>query len=102
MSMHTLRRRMSALGAVVGLGVVLPFTTVATPAFAQAHLTVTKTHEGNFARGGKEVYTITVTNTGNEATRRRPALPASRTTCRWDSHAQGCLSVCRAPASCAR
>ncbi|MFD9410147.1 hypothetical protein ACFWBN_24490 [Streptomyces sp. NPDC059989] len=68
MFMHALRRRMCALGTVLGLGIVLPLATGATPASAQAVLTVTKTHEGNFARGGEGVYIITVTNTGNEET----------------------------------
>ncbi|WP_353963388.1 hypothetical protein [Streptomyces sp. NBC_00091] len=51
----------------MGLGVVLPFATGAVPAYAQAQLSVTKTHEGDFARGGSGNYLITVTNVGNEA-----------------------------------
>ncbi|MFD9408912.1 hypothetical protein ACFWBN_18095 [Streptomyces sp. NPDC059989] len=68
MSMQTLRRRASALAAVLGLGVVLPFTIGATPASAQPRISVTKTHEGNFTRGGQGIYHITVRNTGNEPT----------------------------------
>ncbi|WP_042802189.1 DUF11 domain-containing protein [Streptomyces sp. C] len=64
MSVHTLRRRLCALGTVVGLGVVLPFTTGAVPAFAVAQISLTKTHEGDFARGGQGVYHIKATNTG--------------------------------------
>lgn len=76
MTRHGLRRRMSALGTVVGLGVTLPFALSATPAHAQPILSVDKSHEGNFARGGQGVYTITVTNSGDEPPRRSP----SRTT----------------------
>ncbi|MET9669683.1 hypothetical protein ABZY19_30720 [Streptomyces sp. NPDC006475] len=57
---------MSALGTVVGLGVVLPFALSATPAHAQPILSVDKSHEGNFARGGQGVYNITLTNSGDE------------------------------------
>ncbi|MFF1353785.1 hypothetical protein [Streptomyces sp. NPDC058297] len=54
---------MSALGTVVGLGVALPFA-LAAPAHAQSTLSVSKSHEGNFARGGQGVYTITLTSEG--------------------------------------
>ncbi|MCX4644227.1 MULTISPECIES: hypothetical protein [unclassified Streptomyces] len=54
---------MSALGTVVGLGVALPFA-LAAPAHAQSNLSVAKSHEGNFARGGQGVYTITLKATG--------------------------------------
>ncbi|MFE5807357.1 hypothetical protein [Streptomyces sp. NPDC056491] len=74
MTMHGLRRRMSALTAVVGLGIALPFALSATPAHAQAVLGVSKNHEGNFARGGQGVYNITVSNTGDE-----PATPLELT-----------------------
>ncbi|MFF1396839.1 hypothetical protein ACFVZD_23915 [Streptomyces sp. NPDC058287] len=68
MTMHGLRRRMAAIAMVLGLGIALPFTAGVTPAFAQAQLRITKTHEGDFPRGGQGVYTITVTNTGDETT----------------------------------
>lgn len=74
MTRHGLRRRMSSLGTVVGLGVTLPFALSATPAHAQPILSVDKSHEGNFARGGQGVYTITVTNSGDE-----PASPLTLT-----------------------
>lgn len=70
MTMHGLRRRMSALGTVVALGVALPFAAGVTPAYAQAQLRITKTHQGDFARGGQGVYRITVSNPGSESTRR--------------------------------
>ncbi|MFD9000867.1 hypothetical protein ACFV0T_07830 [Streptomyces sp. NPDC059582] len=67
MTMHGLRRRLAAIAMVLGLGVALPFTAGVTPAFAQAVLSIAKFHEGDFPRGGQGVYTITVTNTGNES-----------------------------------
>ncbi|MER6789110.1 hypothetical protein ABT330_31570 [Streptomyces sp. NPDC000658] len=83
MSTYTLRRRMSALGAVLGLSIALPLTTAATPAYAAASLTVTKTHEGNFARGGQGVYHIKVANPGDESvngfTRLADTLPTGFT-----------------------
>ncbi|MGW7450019.1 hypothetical protein [Streptomyces sp. NPDC054787] len=59
---------MSARGAVLGPGIALPITAGATPAYAEAHLSVVKTHEGNFAQGWEGVYTIVVTDSGNTAT----------------------------------
>lgn len=67
MFMHTLRRRMSALGAVLALSIALPFTG-ATPAHAQPLLSVTKTHVGDFVRGGQGTYHFTFTNTGDATT----------------------------------
>uniref|UniRef100_A0AAU2JVC5 DUF11 domain-containing protein n=1 Tax=Streptomyces sp. NBC_00049 TaxID=2903617 RepID=A0AAU2JVC5_9ACTN len=67
MSTHSWSRRIVGLATVMGLGVALPVTTGAVPAYAQALLSVTKTHEGDFARGGSGEYLITVTNVGNEA-----------------------------------
>ncbi|MFF3675695.1 hypothetical protein ACFYYS_17070 [Streptomyces sp. NPDC002120] len=66
MATQSFRRRMSALGTVLGLGIALPFALGATPAYAAAQLEITKTHSGNFAQGGQGTYTITVTNVGNE------------------------------------
>ncbi|MFB7183130.1 hypothetical protein ACFCYI_36140 [Streptomyces sp. NPDC056257] len=68
MSMHTLRRRMSALGAVLGLSIALPLTTGATPAYAVADLHVTKSHTEDFVRGGQGVYHIVISNTGTTTT----------------------------------
>ncbi|MER5430569.1 hypothetical protein [Streptomyces sp. NPDC002588] len=65
---HTLRRRMSALATVLGLGVALPFALGATPASAQAQIDITKTHSGSFPRGGQGVYRITVSNPGDQTT----------------------------------
>ncbi|USQ86069.1 hypothetical protein NFX46_21550 [Streptomyces phaeoluteigriseus] len=62
------RPRMTALGTVLALGIGLPLTAGVTPAYAQAQLSVTKTHTGDFARGGQGVYRVTVTNTGDEST----------------------------------
>ncbi|MCJ1677820.1 DUF11 domain-containing protein [Streptomyces sp. APSN-46.1] len=66
MKTHGWSRRIVGLATVTGLGVALPLTTGAVPAYAQAQLSVTKTHEGDFARGGFGDYLITVTNVGNE------------------------------------
>ncbi|MFD9336653.1 hypothetical protein ACFWBF_19990 [Streptomyces sp. NPDC060028] len=69
MKTRALWQRMAGLATVMGLGVVLPFAVGVTPAYAQAELSITKTHEGNFARGGQGVYRITVSNPGSEDTR---------------------------------
>lgn len=45
MAINKLRKRMAALGAV--LGVALPFAVGVAPAHAQAQLTITKTHSGS-------------------------------------------------------
>ncbi|EFL19042.1 DUF11 domain-containing protein [Streptomyces sp. C] len=63
MEKYGLRRRLSSLVAVMGLGIAFGFAT-ATPAHAESIMSVTKTHEGNFVRGGQGVYTITVANNG--------------------------------------
>ncbi|MCJ1677672.1 hypothetical protein MTF65_10040 [Streptomyces sp. APSN-46.1] len=68
MAIHTLRRRVAALGTVLGLGIAVPFAAGATPAYAQAQLEITKTHVGEFTRGGVGTYRVTVRNTGNEPT----------------------------------
>jgi hypothetical protein len=68
MAIHTLRRRLAALGTVLGLGVVVPFAAGATPAYAQAQLEITKTQVGEFTRGGLGTYRITVSNPGDEPT----------------------------------
>ncbi|MFJ6757062.1 hypothetical protein ACIQNK_18810 [Streptomyces sp. NPDC091273] len=66
MFMHTLKRRMTALAAVLGLSVALPLTG-ATPAYAAAHLSVTKSHQGDFTRGGQGTYHFVIRNTGDTA-----------------------------------
>ncbi|MFK0258427.1 hypothetical protein [Streptomyces sp. NPDC090445] len=68
MAIHRLRRRFTPLGTVLGLGIALPLTVSVTPAYAQAQLTITKTHTGDFPRGGQGIYRITVANTGDEPT----------------------------------
>ncbi|MCB5180187.1 DUF11 domain-containing protein [Streptomyces antimicrobicus] len=70
MNTRALWHRMAGLATVLGLSVVVPFVTGVTPAHAQAQLRITKTHEGDFARGEQGVYRITVSNPGSEATRR--------------------------------
>ncbi|MDQ0688842.1 putative repeat protein (TIGR01451 family) [Streptomyces achromogenes] len=67
MAIRTLRRRFAALGTVLGLGVAV-FVTGVTPAYAQAQVELTKTHVGEFTRGGVGTYRITVRNTGAEPT----------------------------------
>ncbi|MFD0354340.1 hypothetical protein ACFVHW_11460 [Streptomyces sp. NPDC127110] len=67
-SLHRLRRRFSALATVLGLGIALPFAVGATPAYAEARLEITKTHNGDFPRGGVGTYRITVSNSGDEPT----------------------------------
>lgn len=59
---------MSALATVLGLGIALPFALGATPASAAAQIDITKTHSGSFPRGGQGVYTLTVTNPGDQTT----------------------------------
>lgn len=63
MTIHALKRRMSALTTVLGLGITLPFA-LATPAEAASFLEISKSHEGDFARGGQGLYNITLDNTG--------------------------------------
>ncbi|MEU9375964.1 hypothetical protein AB0D94_19570 [Streptomyces sp. NPDC048255] len=70
MKTRALWQRMAGLATVMGLGVVVPFAVGVTPAHAQAQLRITKTHEGDFPRGGQGVYRITVSNPGSESTRR--------------------------------
>nr|WSW48722.1 DUF11 domain-containing protein [Streptomyces sp. NBC_01001]WSW48819.1 DUF11 domain-containing protein [Streptomyces sp. NBC_01001] len=83
MGTHGLRRRLSALGTVVGLGVALPFAVGATPAYAQAEGIFAKSHEGNFAQGGQGVYKITLTSSGSDpittGVRVADALPSGLT-----------------------
>ncbi|MEV6385947.1 hypothetical protein AB0M31_41795 [Streptomyces sp. NPDC051773] len=66
--MQTLKRRLTALATALGLGLALSVTTGVTPAHAQPRLTVSKTHEGTFTRGGQGTYVITVQNLGDEPT----------------------------------
>ncbi|MFD7630496.1 hypothetical protein ACFV7Q_31505 [Streptomyces sp. NPDC059851] len=68
MVIHPLRRRLSALATILGMGIALPFTVGVTPAYAQAQLDITKTHSGDFSRGGQGTFTITVSNPGDEET----------------------------------
>ncbi|MFD9412035.1 hypothetical protein ACFWBN_34185 [Streptomyces sp. NPDC059989] len=70
MKTRVLWQRMTGLATVMGLGVVVPFAVGVTPAYAQGQLRITKTHEGDFVRGGQGVYRITVSNPGLESTRR--------------------------------
>ncbi|WP_460067870.1 hypothetical protein [Streptomyces sp. YKOK-I1] len=63
LSPHTLRRRVSAAATVLTLSVALPLAVGATPAYAQGNLNISKTHTGDFARGGQGTYLITVSNT---------------------------------------
>ncbi len=70
MKTRTLWQRMAGFATVTGLGVVVPFAVGVTPAYAQPQLRITKTHQGDFARGEQGVYRITVSNTGTESTRR--------------------------------
>jgi uncharacterized repeat protein (TIGR01451 family) len=68
MAKYTFGRRMSTLGTLLGLSLTLPFTVGVGTAHAQAQLNITKTHRGDFARGGQGTYIITVTNTGDQPT----------------------------------
>lgn len=62
---HGVKRRVSAFATVLGIGMALPFA-IATPAQAEAVLRVTKSHQGEFGRGGQGIYTITLENSGSE------------------------------------
>ncbi|MFE1555255.1 hypothetical protein ACFW6V_09710 [Streptomyces sp. NPDC058734] len=83
MTIHTLRRRLASLGTVLGLGIALPFAVGVTPAYAQPRLDITKTHSGDFTRGGQAEYRIRVTNSGDQttfgSTRLTDTLPAGLT-----------------------
>ncbi|MGE7386623.1 hypothetical protein ACQKM2_14210 [Streptomyces sp. NPDC004126] len=68
MANHTLKRRFGALGTVLGLGIALTLTSGAGPAYASAQLEISKTHSGDFARGGTGTYIITVANRGDATT----------------------------------
>ncbi|MFF4434781.1 hypothetical protein ACFYZ4_37200 [Streptomyces sp. NPDC001513] len=68
MAVHALKRRLGALGTVLGLGVTLPLTVGVTPASAAPQLSITKSHTGDFTRGGQGVYRITVVNSGDQPT----------------------------------
>ncbi|MCF3182679.1 hypothetical protein IPZ70_22415 [Streptomyces polychromogenes] len=68
MTNPTLKRRFVSLGTVLGLSVALPLAVGVTPAYAQAQLNITKSHVGDFPRGGQGVYRITVANTGDQPT----------------------------------
>ncbi|MFB9593741.1 hypothetical protein [Streptomyces racemochromogenes] len=63
MKKRTMWQRMAGLATVMGLSAVVPFTVGAVPAYAVGHLNLTKTHQGDFARGGVGSYEITVTVT---------------------------------------
>lgn len=68
MAINRLRKRIVSPATALGLGIALPFAVGVTPAYAQPQLTITKTHVGDFPRGGQGVYRITVRNTGDEPT----------------------------------
>ncbi|MFD5512607.1 hypothetical protein ACFWIB_33250 [Streptomyces sp. NPDC127051] len=63
MTTHGLKRQMSALTTVLALGIALPFA-LAAPAQAAPTLSITKTHEGTFTRGGQGLYHIALTVSG--------------------------------------
>ncbi|MCX4767892.1 hypothetical protein OG562_44540 [Streptomyces sp. NBC_01275] len=93
LSTHTLKRRVSAAATVLALGVALPLAIGATPAYAQAELTISKTHTGDFARGGQGTYLITVRNTGDTTTFAETvmtdALPQGLTIATFDGNGAG-------------
>ncbi|MFI6006457.1 hypothetical protein ACIA98_39890 [Streptomyces sp. NPDC051366] len=64
MTTHGLKRRMSVLATVLGLGIALPFA-LAAPAQAAPTLSINKTHEGTFTRGGQGLYHIALTVSGD-------------------------------------
>ncbi|WP_328923221.1 DUF11 domain-containing protein [Streptomyces sp. NBC_00190] len=64
---HTLRRRASAAATVLALGAALPLAIGATPAYAQGNLGITKTHAGDFPRGGQGFYRIVISNNDQAA-----------------------------------
>ncbi|MCX5215986.1 DUF11 domain-containing protein [Kitasatospora sp. NBC_00240] len=68
MARYTFKRRASALCTLMGLGIVMPLALGTGTAHAQAQLQITKTHKGDFTRGGQGTYVITVTNSGDQTT----------------------------------
>ncbi|MFE6839737.1 hypothetical protein ACFVFI_33555 [Streptomyces sp. NPDC057705] len=63
MTTHGLKRRMSALTTVLALGIALPFA-LAAPAQAAPTMSISKSHEGTFTRGGQGLYHIALTVSG--------------------------------------
>ncbi|AZM92774.1 DUF11 domain-containing protein [Streptomyces sp. W1SF4] len=68
MAISAFRRRVTPLSTTLGLGIVLPFAVGVAPAYAQAQLDLTKSHAGEFRRGGHGFYQITLFNNGDQAT----------------------------------
>lgn len=66
MATRTFGQRIPALLTTLGLGMALPLAVGGGPASAQPRYEITKTHSDPFTRGGQGVYTITVTNNGDE------------------------------------
>ncbi|MFF3862644.1 hypothetical protein [Streptomyces sp. NPDC002209] len=65
MTTHGLKQQISALTTVLALGIALPFT-LATPAQAAPTMSINKSHEGTFTRGGQGLYHIALTVSGDE------------------------------------
>lgn len=97
MAISTFRRRVAALSTTLGLGIVLPFAVGVTPAYAQAQLDLTKSHAGEFRRGGHGFYQITLFNNGDQATdggtHLSDVLPSGLTVISLNSQTEGTVNL---------
>ncbi|WP_433570937.1 hypothetical protein [Streptomyces sp. CA-251247] len=104
MAKQRLRRRVATWAAVIGTGVVLPFASGATPAFAAPVLSLEKFHSGDFAQGEQGEYQFQVTNQGSDPTTGTVTLtdvvPAGLTVVGTSGHVSWDCTVTTASISC--
>ncbi len=104
MAKQRLRRRVATWAAVIGTGVVLPFASGATPAFAAPVLSLEKFHSGDFAQGEQGAYQFQVTNQGSDPTTGTVTLtdvvPAGLTVVGTSGHVSWDCTVTTASISC--
>ncbi len=104
MGKQRLRRRVAAWVTVIGTGVVLPFASGATPAFAAPVLSIEKFHSGDFAQGEQGEYQFQVTNQGSDPTTGTvtltDVLPAGLTVVGTSGHVSWDCTVTTTSISC--